>query len=115
MEDTITFPLSLQKQIDNAQGLLAQCEKATLDGNVELAITKAELGLKVIHEISQKSAELGTLLIGSMAGHKGFTIEETQVVSDVVQYKQTFLGLDMGTKFRPITSHRTITREFKFI
>lgn len=115
MIDLNSLPKELQEKLSRADTLLAESAAAEKQGNRQLALVKAELGLRIADEIAQQSPELGTLLLGGTMGHRGFEIDECEIRNLVVQYEGKFLGLSMGTRFKPVTETRSLKKQFKFI
>ncbi|MBS1701419.1 MAG: hypothetical protein JST12_07150 [Armatimonadetes bacterium] len=106
MEEITSLPNSLREQIASAQNLLAKSQQAEQSGNTELALIRAEQGMKIIANIACASPELAAVLLGAQIGHSGIQIEETHHEDSYEVIEQKFWGIHIGTFVYP--THKTI-------
>ena len=110
MEDITSLPNSLREQIASAQNLLAKSQQAEQSGNTELAIIRAEQGMKIIANIACANPEFATVLLAAQSGYSGIQLEETQHVDSYEVIEQTFFGISIGTFIQP--THK-VTRTYR--
>lgn len=110
----VTIPNSLKTQLERAQNLLAQSERAEDYGNHSLAVVKAREGMQVISQIAQHAPELATLLLAGQMGFRGYQYESVERVDSHRVIDRRFLGMDMGQRVVPTTTitRRTIRANF---
>ena len=110
MEEIASLPNSLREQIASAQNLLAKSQQAEQMGNSELAVIRAEQGMKIIANIASANPEFATVLLAAQSGYSGIQLEETQYVDAYEIIEQKFLGIPIGTHVVP--THK-VTRTYR--
>ena len=110
MEEITSQLNSLREQIASAQSLLAKSQQAEQSGNTELAIIRAEQGMKIIANIACANPEYATVLLAAQAGYCGIQLDETQHVDAYEVIEQRFCGIPIGTYIRP--THK-VTRTYR--
>lgn len=115
MNEITSVPNSLRQQINNAQNLLAQSEKAQCQGNTELAVVRAREGLKVLRQISRQNPELGALLVAAEHGYTGIELTQVERIDSYEVLERKFLGISMGSEVVPTTTIKEIRRTIRLI
>lgn len=110
MEEITSLPNSLREQIASAQNLLAKSQQAEQAGNTELAIIRAEQGMKIIANIACANPEFATVLLAAQGGYSGIQLDDTQHVDSYELIEQKFLGIPIGTYIVP--THK-VTRTYR--
>lgn len=115
MNEIINIPSSLRDKIENAQKLLDQSQQAQNQGNTQLAIVRAQEGMKAIRQVARNNPEFGALLVAGLNGYQGIEVTETEEVHGYEMLDQTFLGISFGKSIVPTHTVKTRTRVLRLI
>ncbi len=115
MNEITSVPNSLKQQMERAQNLLAQSERAQSQGNSELAVVRAREGMKVLRQISRNNPELGALLVAAEHGYTGIEYTEMERIQSYEIIKKEFMGMSFGSEIVPTTSITERKRIVKLI
>lgn len=110
MQDTeqsiITVPNSLKSQLDRAQNLLAQSDRAESRGDNSLAVIRAREGMRVLRALAASSPQCAALLIAAEHGYRGYEIEKIERIDRHQVVERKFCGVVFGSE---VVSVPTIT------
>lgn len=115
MNEIVSVPNSLRTQIANAQNLLAQSEQAQKQGNTDLAMRRAQEGMKAIRQIARNNPELGALLVAAEYGYTGIEYSQTERIDSYEVLDRKFFGITVGSEVVPTTTVKHMTRTVRLI
>jgi len=102
MNEIITFPKSLQGQIQQAQNLLARSADAEQRGDIPAAVNHAHQGMHALVEIAQRNPEIAAVLLALMHGYHGVVLENLREEDYYEQVEKRFMGFVVGTQMVPM-------------
>lgn len=106
-------PTSLQAGLNQVQHLLNQGQLASEEGNNELALIRAEQGMKVLRTLASSMPQYAAVLMAASAGFREIE-EETMVVQEHFYPEDIrILGLKVGTCYQRDWQSTTTTKRIR--
>lgn len=92
----VSVPNSLREQLERAQHLVEQSERAQAYGDESLASIKAQAAAQVLTRLAQTFPEMSGLIYLVERGHQGFEIEIVDRTDQYEVIEHKFLGMALG-------------------
>lgn len=96
--------------MERAQNLLTQSEQAQSRGDTDLAIVRAQEGMKVLRQIARANPEYGALLVAAEHGYNAIEVRERVVTEGYELIDRKFMGFTLGTDVVPTRTSKDSTR-----
>lgn len=110
-----SVPNSLRSQMERAENLLAQSERAASRGDHSLALIKAREGMRVLKVLAQSAPVHAALIIAGEMGHRGIMRETVQRVDQYKCVDKKFLGFTVGHEIVNTPTITTTREIYSFI
>lgn len=101
----VTVPNSLREQLDRAQHLVEQSERAEAYGDESLAAIKARAAAHILARLAQSFPEMAGLLYLAERAHDGFEIEILNRTDQFAVIEHQFLAIPLGKEVVNVPSY----------